>query len=129
MNMQITELTVLATNDGLIRAYVDIVFDNCLMVRGIKVIQGPTGLFVSFPAKKQRDSSQRQLAYPANAETRMKMQGVILAEYEKIVAGNGSVSTVRSPFERLRALDQLKTDGLVNEEDYNSKRKEILGEL
>ena len=56
------------------------------MIREIKIIKGPTGLFVSFPAKKQRDGSDRELAYPANAETRMMFQQVILAEYEKIVA-------------------------------------------
>ena len=85
--------------------------------------------FLSFPAKKQRDGTHRQLAYPANAETRMMIQRVILSEDEKIVAGNGSVPTVRSPSERLRALDQLKNDSLINEEEYNAKRKEILGEL
>ena len=31
--------------------------------------------------------------------------------------------------ERLRLLDQLKNDGLINDEEYSSKRKEILGEL
>jgi DNA-binding cell septation regulator SpoVG len=45
--MQITEITVDPTSDGLVRAYVDIVFDNCLKVGEIKVIQGPTGLFIS----------------------------------------------------------------------------------
>jgi stage V sporulation protein G len=129
MSMKITEVTIRPTNDGLVRAYVDIVFDNCLKVEEIKVIQGPTGLFVSFPAKKQRDGSHRQLAYPANAETRMKMQQVILAEYEKIVGSNGSVLSARSASERLRSLEQLKTDGLINEEEYNTKRTEILGEL
>jgi hypothetical protein len=59
----------------------------------------------------------------------MMIQRVILSEDEKIVAGNGSVPTVRSPSERLRALDQLKNDSLINEEEYNAKRKEILGEL
>ena len=59
----------------------------------------------------------------------MMIQRVILAEYEKFVDGSGSVSTVRSPSERLRALDQLKIDGLINEEEYNTKRTEILGEL
>jgi hypothetical protein len=47
---------------------VDIVFDNCLKVEEIKVMQGPTGLFVSFPAKKQRDGSDRQLAYGLQAD-------------------------------------------------------------
>jgi DNA-binding cell septation regulator SpoVG len=31
-------------NEGLLRAYVNIVFDNCLMIRESRVIQGPTGL-------------------------------------------------------------------------------------
>src|SRR4030095_16245595 len=107
------------------RAYVDIVFDNCLMIEEIRIVKGPTGLVVSFPAKKQRDGSDRQLAYPANAETRMLFQRVILAEYEKLVGKEDPVPNVRSATERLRALEQLKTDGLINEEEYNTKRKEI----
>ena len=84
--MQITEITIYPTNEDLVRAYVSIVFDNCFMVGEIRVIKGPTGLFVSFPPKKQRDGSDRQLAYRANAETRVMFQWVILAEYEKMVA-------------------------------------------
>jgi hypothetical protein len=59
----------------------------------------------------------------------MLLQRVILAEYEKIVGKEDPVPSVRSVAERLRALDQLKTDGLINEKEYNTKRKEILGEL
>jgi len=103
--MQITEITIHPTNEDLVRAHVNIVFDNCFMIREIRVIKGPTGVFVSFPAKKQRDGSDRQLAYPANAETRMMIQRVILAEYEKLVAGSDPVPSLRSPSERLRALD------------------------
>ena len=69
--MQITDVTIRPSNEDLVRAYVDIVFDNCFKVEEIKVIQGPAGLFVSFPAKKQRDGSHRQLASPADAKTRM----------------------------------------------------------
>src|SRR6266481_101092 len=126
MNMQITEVKIRPANDELVKGYVDIVFDNCFMVEEIRVVKGPTGLFVSFPAKPQRDGTHRQLAYPANAQTRMMIQQVILAEYEKIVDGNGVVPIFYSVAERLRALDQLKNDGLINEEEYNSKRKEIL---
>ena len=67
------------------------------MVGEIRVMQGPTGLFVSFPAKKQRDGSDRQLAYPANAETRRMVQQAILAEYEKLVGKEEPVASVRSP--------------------------------
>jgi stage V sporulation protein G len=128
MNMKITEV-IRPANDDLVKGYVDIVFDNCFMVEEIKIIKGPTGLFVSFPAKKQRDGTHRDIALPANAETRMMIQRAILAEYEKIVGGSGSVPSACSASERLRAVDQLKSDGLINEEEHNTKRKEILGEL
>jgi hypothetical protein len=59
----------------------------------------------------------------------MMIQRVILAEYDKLVAGSGSVPGARTASERLRALDQLKIDGLITEEEYNTKRKEILGEI
>ena len=91
MNMQITEITIYPTNEDLVRAYVSIVFDNCFMVGEIRVMQGPTGLFVSFPAKKQRDGTYLDIAFPAKAETRNMIQQAILAEYEKVIAGSDSV--------------------------------------
>jgi stage V sporulation protein G len=87
--MQITEVTIHPTINGVVGAYVDIVFDNCLKVEGIKVIKGPTGLFLSFPTKKLRDGTHWDIAFPANAETRMMIQQAILAEYEKVVAASG----------------------------------------
>ena len=57
--MQITDLTGQPTSDSHVRAYVKFVFDNCFAVGEIRVMQGPTGLFVSFPTKKQRDGSDR----------------------------------------------------------------------
>jgi len=60
--------------------------------------KGPTGLFISFPAKKQIDGTHWDLAFPANAETRNMIQRAILAEYEKIVAGRDPV-----PSEKQRA--------------------------
>ena len=64
------EVRIYPTNEDLVRAYVTIVFDNCFIVREIRGIRGATGLFVSFPAKKQSDGTHRELAYPTNAETR-----------------------------------------------------------
>lgn len=66
--MQITEVRIYPTNEKMVKAYATIVFDNCMMIREIKVIKSTMGLFVSFPAKKQWDGSHRQLAYPANAD-------------------------------------------------------------
>jgi hypothetical protein len=50
-------------------------------------------------------------------------------EYKKLVGKEDPVPTIRPVPERLRALEQLKTDDLISEEEYHTKRKEILGEL
>src|SRR5262249_34656372 len=67
LNMQITEVRIRPVNENLLKAYASICFDNCFLVYDIKVIQGPTGLFISFPTKKLRDSTRWDIAFPANA--------------------------------------------------------------
>jgi DNA-binding cell septation regulator SpoVG len=102
----------------------------CLVLGGGKVkVLGDDRLANLRLTAKQRDGTYRQLASPANTETRMMIQRAIVAEYEKLVSKEDPVPSARLVPERLRALEQLKTDGLINEEEYNAKRKEILGEL
>jgi stage V sporulation protein G len=94
--MQITEVRIYPTNEGLVRAYVTIVFDNCFLIREIRVIKSTTGYFVSMPAKKQPDGTHWDIAYPANDEARHMMQRVILEEYEKMVTGSDSMPSVNA---------------------------------
>jgi stage V sporulation protein G len=61
MNVQITKVKIRPANDDLVKGYVDIVFDNCFMIEEIRIVKGPTGLFVSFPSKKQSDGSEGSL--------------------------------------------------------------------
>jgi stage V sporulation protein G len=86
--MEITEVRIYPGNKDLVKAYATISFDNCFLVGEIRVMQGPTGLFVSFPAKKLPDGTHWDIAFPANTETRRMIQRAILAEYEKVVAAN-----------------------------------------
>ena len=88
LNMQVTEVRIHPANEDVVKAYASICFDHCFLVYDIKVIQGPTGLFLSFPTKKLRDGTYWDIAYPADAETRRMIEQAILAEYEKVVAGS-----------------------------------------
>ena len=83
--MKITEVRIRPANEDVVKAYASICFDDCFLVYDIKVIQGPTGLFLSFPTKKLRDGTYWDIAYPADAETRRMIEQAILAEYEKVV--------------------------------------------
>jgi stage V sporulation protein G len=86
--MQITQVNIRTANEHLVKGYVDIVFDNCFMIEEIRIIKGPRGLLISFPAKKRRDGTYWDIAFPANSETRRMIEQAILAEYEKVVGGS-----------------------------------------
>ena len=59
--MEITEVRVVLKDGGnkKLKAYATVTFDNCFVVRNIKVIEGNSGLFVAMPARKNRQFCPR----------------------------------------------------------------------
>jgi stage V sporulation protein G len=55
--MDITEVKVFLKEgqDKKLKAYATVTFDNCFVVRNIKVIEGTKGLFVAMPSRKVKD--------------------------------------------------------------------------
>jgi len=55
--MQITEVKVFMKEgqDKKLKAYATLTFDNCFVVRNVKVIEGNKGLFVAMPSRKLKD--------------------------------------------------------------------------
>jgi stage V sporulation protein G len=56
--MEITEVKVVPKEgpDKKLKAYATLMFDNCFVVRNVKVIKGTKGLFVAMPSRKMRES-------------------------------------------------------------------------
>ncbi|HJU60458.1 MAG TPA: septation protein SpoVG family protein [Candidatus Binatia bacterium] len=86
--MQVTEVRIRLANEEFVKAYASICFDDCFLVHDIRIIKGPAGLFISFPNVTQSDGTQRDIAFPVNAETRRMIEQAVLWEYEKVVAGS-----------------------------------------
>jgi len=72
-------------NDKL-KAYASVVFDDCFVIRDLRVISGTTGLFIAMPSRKRKDGSFRDTAHPLNMETREKIERSILDQYELKIA-------------------------------------------
>jgi len=55
--MEITEVKIFMKEgqDKKLKAYATVTFDNCFVVRNIKVIDGNKGLFVAMPSRKMKD--------------------------------------------------------------------------
>ncbi len=83
--MNITEVKVHPVDQEKLKAYVSIVLDDCFLVSDIKIISGPTGLFVSMPSKRKKTGEFKDVAHPLNRETRQWMEERILGEYDRSI--------------------------------------------
>jgi len=87
--MEITEVKVFPVrNNEKLKAYASVVFDDCFVVRDLRVINGNTGLFVAMPSRKRKDGSFRDTAHPLNIKTRAKIEKTVLELYrQKTISG------------------------------------------
>jgi stage V sporulation protein G len=83
--MEVTEVKIFPVQEDRLKAYAAITFDNCFIIRDLKVIDGNNGLFVAMPSKKRKDGTYRDTAHPLNNETRQMIESKVLEEYNKEV--------------------------------------------
>ena len=84
--MQITELRIRKVDDeGKLRAYVTVTFDNCFVVHNVKIIEGKSGLFMAMPSRKTANGEYKDVAHPISPEFRTELQDKIIAEYEDVL--------------------------------------------
>lgn len=83
--MQVTEVNVFPVDEEKLKAYVTITFDNCFVVRDLKIINGKDGLFVAMPSKKRKDGTFKDTAHPLNNETRSMIETAVLSGYEAAI--------------------------------------------
>ncbi|HPM78864.1 MAG TPA: septation regulator SpoVG [bacterium] len=81
--MEVTNVRVFPVEEEKLKAFVTVTFDNCFIVRDMKVIRGNKGLFVAMPSKKKKDGTFGEVAHPLNADTRAKIEAAVLEEYER----------------------------------------------
>lgn len=87
--MKITEVKVFPVNEDRLKAYVSITFENCFVVRDLKIINGTSGLFVAMPSKKRKDGQFKDIAHPLNQEMRQMIEDEVFKAYENEVKSLG----------------------------------------
>ncbi len=81
--MEITEVRVSLRNEERLKAYVTVTFDDCFVVRHIRVVKTEKGLLVSMPSRKLPDGTHKDIAHPINQDFRKKLEDKVLAVYEE----------------------------------------------
>ena len=103
--MEVTEVRVFVADedDERLKAYATVTFDNCFVVRDLKIINGNNGLFVAMPSKKRKDGTYKDIAHPIHSDFREALEATILEKYNS-ECGDGALTvsaTAKSPIERV----------------------------
>ncbi len=85
--MQVTGVKVftVAKDDERLKAFATITFDDCFIVRDLKIIDGTEGLFVAKPSKKRKDGQYKDVAHPFNNDMREFIESAVVVEYKEEV--------------------------------------------
>ena len=90
--MEITEIRITLRDEPKLRAFANVTFDDEFVIRGLKVINGRKGFFISMPSRRRGDGSHHDVAHPINNAARKRLEDAILGAYEKEVREGGEIS-------------------------------------
>jgi len=86
--MLITEIRVHLMNEERLKAFASVTFDNCFVVRNMKVVQGNSGLFLCMPSRKLPDGTHKDMVHPITQEFRGYLEEHVLKAYHEELARN-----------------------------------------
>ena len=68
---------------GSLRAFASLTIMNAFVVKGLKVVNGVNGLFVSMPSQKGKDDKYYDTFFPLTKECRDGINKLVLAKYNE----------------------------------------------
>ena len=80
--MEITEIRVTLRDEERLKGFANVTFDDAFVIRGMKIIQGNNGFFVSMPSRKRPDGTYQDIAHPVNKDMRETIEMKVLEAYE-----------------------------------------------
>jgi stage V sporulation protein G len=106
--LEITEIRITLRDDEKLRGFASITLDNSFVVRGLKIIEGATGMFVAMPNRRRKDGSFQDIAHPINMKTRQWMENQIIVAYKQELqrAERGEVPVHSSASDEDAALEE-----------------------
>jgi stage V sporulation protein G len=73
-----------ASLGGHTRAYADITLDACLVLKGLRVVEGVGGgLFIAFPTQRGRNGRHYDLVVPLDAATREYIRTTVIDAFKR----------------------------------------------
>lgn len=65
------------------KAFIDLKLDDALIVKGLTLVEGKKGLFVSYPATKGKDGKYYNTVYSIDKDWRKKLEDICIRKYNE----------------------------------------------
>ena len=84
--MEITKVEIRPMrNEGNLKAFCSVVFDDVFIVHSVKIIQGKEDLFVAMPSQEDKNGEFRDTAHPIDNSFRLKIEEIVLEKYREVM--------------------------------------------
>ncbi len=87
--MQVTEVKITLRDEPKLKGFANITFDESFVIRGLKIINGQKGYFVSMPSRKRTDGSFQDIVHPVTMDLRKHIESKVLEAYERTLKEKG----------------------------------------
>lgn len=71
------------TGSSKTKAFIDLELDGTLVIKGLTLVEGEDGLFLSFPSKKGKDGQYYNSVYSLDKEWRNLLQDACIKKYKE----------------------------------------------
>lgn len=88
--MKITEIRIHLMGEERLKAFASVTFDDCFVVRNMKLVSGTKGVFLCMPSRKMADGSHKDIVHPITQEFRQQLEQCVLKAYEEELSKQSS---------------------------------------
>ena len=71
------------TGNSKTKGFIDLELDDTLVIKGLTLVEGEYGLFLSFPSKKGKDGQYYNSVYSLDKEWRNLLQDACIKKYKE----------------------------------------------
>lgn len=83
MKVNVT-LRLFESAKSLTKAFIELKLDNTLIVKGLTLVEGKKGLFLSYPASKGKDGKYYNTVYSLDKDWSKKLEDTCIKKYKEL---------------------------------------------
>lgn len=72
------------------KAFIELKLDNVLIVKGLSLVEGKKGLFLSYPSSRGKDGKYYNTVYSLDKDWREKLENVCIKKYKELKDADGN---------------------------------------